>query len=229
MNGSDVNTTPPRRGFGRRLRRYFVTGLVVIAPVSLTAYVLWWIFDRMDDLFGEPLERLLGMRIPGLGFVLLVALVIAIGWLARRAVGRQLLMWWNESFSRFPLTGRLYNAVSQVVQSVVGSKQRLFRRTVLIPFPTNDTWAIAFVTNDETTFFSQAIGEPCVNVFMPTTPNPTTGFLLIVPAAKVKNLDVSVEDGMKLILSAGSLNPGTPAIVGRRGLDLESLLKDTLG
>ena len=183
---------------------------------------------RVDAVLGTPIEGFLGFRMPGLGFVILVVLVTTIGWAVRRAAGRQLLTWWNTSMVRFPLSGRIYSAVSQVVQSVIGSKQRLFRRTVLVPYPTDGLWVIAFVTNEESIGLSRVVGEPCLHVFVPTTPNPTSGFMLVVPTDRVKNVDMSVEDAMKLVISGGALRPGA-AVVSRRGLDLESLLRDTLG
>ena len=219
----------PKRSLARRLRRYFMTGIIVIAPVGITVYVMWWIFGAADAVLGEPLRGLLGLRVPGLGLLLLFIVITAVGWAVRRAAGRQLLHWWNESLSQFPLTGRIYSALSQVVQSVVGSKQRLFRRTVLIPYPTEGLWAVAFVTNEESLTMSRVVGEPCANVFVPTTPNPTSGFMLIVPVSRVKNVDLSVEDAMKLIISAGALSPGDVPIVGRGGLDLDRLLKDSIG
>jgi uncharacterized membrane protein len=211
------------------LRRYFFTGLIVMAPVGVTAIVLVWMFRTIDNILGEPLQVALGIRIPGLGFVLLVAAVMLVGWAVHLAAGRQLLHWWNEAMSRFPLTGRIYTAMSQIVQSVVGERRKLFQRTVLVPYPTEGIWAVAFVTNEDGVVISRVVGEPCVHVFVPTTPNPTSGFMLAVPRAKVRALDVTVEEAMKLIISAGALNPGETPLVVRRGLDLESLLKDSMG
>lgn len=217
------------RLFARRLRRYFLVGLIVIAPVGLTVFVLRWLFFTIDAILGEPLAAL-GVRIPGVGFVLLVLLVLLVGWVVHRAAGRQLLHWWNQALARFPLTGRIYSAVSQIVQSVVGEQRRLFRRTVLIPYPTEGIWALAFVTNEESPVMSRIVGEPCVNVFVPTTPNPTSGFMLVVSRRKTLVVDVSVEEAMKLIISAGAVSPtGDTPTVRRRGLDLDSLLRDTQG
>jgi len=214
---------------GRRLRRYFLTGLIVLAPAGVTAVVLAWMFRTIDDILGEPLQAALGVRIPGLGFVLLLLAVIVVGWAVHRAAGRQLLHWWNEALARFPLTARIYSAMSQIVQSVVGEQRRLFRRTVLIPYPTEGIWAVAFVTNEEAPVMSQVVGVPCVNVFVPTTPNPTSGFMLVVPRDRIKETTIGVEDAMKLIISAGAVSPGTTQVLSRRGLDLESLLRDTQG
>lgn len=215
---------------GRRLRRYFFTGLVVIAPVGATAVVLTWMFRTIDNILGEPIRAYLGFRIPGLGFILLLVAVTVVGWAVHRAAGRQLLHWWNAAMARFPLTGRIYNAMSQIVQSVIGERTRLFRRTVLIPYPTDGIWAVAFVTNDDAPVMSRLVGEPCVNVFVPTTPNPTSGFMLVVPVTRVKETDITVEEAMKLIISAGAVSPtGERPHLVRRGLDLESLLKDSQG
>jgi uncharacterized membrane protein len=213
----------------RRLRRDFLTGMIVIAPVGVTVVVLMWMFRTIDDILGNPLRAALGVRIPGLGFVLLVLAVTLVGFTVRLAAGRQLLHWWNEALARFPLTGRIYSAMSQIVQSVVGEQTKLFRRTVLVPYPTDGMWAVGFVTNLQAPVMSRIVGEPCVNVFVPTTPNPTSGFMLVVPRSKVKDTDITIEEAMKLIISAGAVSPGTEVTIGRRGLDLESLLKDSAG
>ena len=211
----------------RRLRRYLLVGLVVTAPVGLTVYVLVWAFNTLDAILGTPLQSWLGVRVPGLGFVLLGLSVIVVGWVVHRAVGRQVLRWWNTALVRFPLTGRIYNALSQITQSLVGAERRVFRRTVLVPYPTEDMWAVGFVTHETPDILSGVVGEPCVNVFVPTTPNPTSGFMLVVPVRKVKELPISVEDAIKLIISAGALAPGAQATRGpRQGLDLERLLRE---
>ncbi|MBI2074050.1 MAG: DUF502 domain-containing protein [Gemmatimonadetes bacterium] len=211
----------------RRLRRYLLVGLVVTAPVGLTVYVLVWVFNKLDAILGGPLQAWLGVRVPGLGFVLLGLSVVLVGWLVHRAVGRQLLHWWNAALVRFPLTGRIYNALSQITQSLVGAERRVFRRTVLVPYPTEGMWVVAFVTHEAPDVLSAVAGEPCVNVFVPTTPNPTSGFMLVVPRRLVRDLPLGVEDAMKLVISAGALVPGAQTVTtGRQGLDLERLLRE---
>jgi uncharacterized membrane protein len=207
----------------RRLRRYFLVGLVVIAPVGLTVFVLASVFNLLDSILGDPLQNLLRVRIPGLGFVLLAAFVLLVGWLVHHAVGRQLLYWWNQALVRFPLTGRIYNTLSQIVQGILGEHRRVFRRTVLIPYPTEGLWAVAFVTSEDVGVVADVVGEPCVNVFVPTTPNPTSGFMLIVPRARLREVPISIEDAMKLIISAGAVVPKGEPVVLRKGLDLETL------
>ena len=217
-----------RKSLPRRLRRYFVVGLIVIAPVGLTVAVLAWVFRSLDDILGVPLRRALGFSVPGLGLVLLVLFVLLVGWIVHQAAGRQVLHWWNRALAKFPLTGRIYNAVSQIIQSVVGSRRQLFLRAVLVPYPTDGIWAVAFVTNEAAPEMSKTVGEPCVNVFVPTTPNPTSGFMLVVPRSRLLEVDASVEEAMKLVVSAGAVSlSGLPARVTRPGLDVESLLRET--
>jgi uncharacterized membrane protein len=211
----------------RRLRRYLLVGLVVIAPVGITVYVLAWVFVRLDAILGAPLERLLGVHVPGLGFLLLALFVLLVGWTVHRAVGRQLLQWWNTAVVRFPLAGRVYNALSQILQSILGGDRRVFRRTVLVQFPATDMWTVGFITHEEPAALSALVGEPCVNVFVPITPVPHSGWLLVAPVRLIKETTLSVEDAMKLVVSMGALAPGDQVSrFGRRGLDLDRLFQD---
>ena len=211
----------------RRWRRYLLVGLVVTAPVGLTVYVLAWVFNRLDQILGVPLERWLGLHVPGLGFVLLALFVLLVGWLVHRAVGRQVLQWWNAAVVRFPLAGRVYNALSQIAQSVLGDNRRVFRRTVLVQFPAADMWTLGFITHEAPAALSALVGEPCVNVFVPITPVPHSGWLLVAPRRLVRETSLSVEEAMKLVVSMGALVPGDDVVrLGRQGLDLDSLLRE---
>jgi uncharacterized membrane protein len=210
-----------------RLRRYFLVGLVVIAPVGVTVVVLRWIFETIDAILGRPLQAAIGFRIPGLGFILLGLVVLAVGWVVHHAVGRRLLGAWNDAVARFPVIGRLYNAASQIVQAVVGDQKRMFKRVVLVPFPSDSLWSVGFLTSEDSGELGRYVGEPTCNVFVPTTPNPTTGFLLVVPTTRVRETGISVEDAVKTIISAGSLSPEVVARApSRRGLNLDDLFRD---
>jgi uncharacterized membrane protein len=134
---------------------------------------------------------------------------------------------WNTTLVRFPVAGRLYNATSQIVQSLVSDKSRVFKRTVLVTYPTEGHWAVGFVTNEHAPIMSRLLGTPCVSVFVPTTPNPTSGFLLVVPRERVVDTDISIEEAMKFVISAGSVSPvGRDTPTTRRGLDLDDLFRD---
>lgn len=209
----------------RRLRQYFVVGLVVVAPLGVTIFVLSWAFRTIDAIFGRPLEESAGVHVPGLGLAILALLVLLVGWAVHHAVGRRLLQVWNNALSRFPLTRRIYNTGSQIVQGMLAGDQRLFSRAVLVPYPTEGSWAIGFVTNEPTPVFSEVIGEPCLTVFVPTTFSvPPSGYLLIVSAARARPLGVGVEDAFKFVVSAGAVVPTGAAPLP--GLDLTKLLGD---
>ena len=210
----------------RRLRRYFLTGLVVLAPLGATIVILSWLFRTLDAILGDPLRQLLGRSIPGLGLVLLLVCVFVLGWIAHYAIGKQLIGMWNGFLARFPLTATIYNASSQIVQTLMGERRKVFLRTVLVPFPSEHTWVVGWVTSEQSLFAEAVLGEPCLHVFIASTPNPTTGWMLIVPVSRTRAVDLSVEDGMKLILSGGVVLPRGGQAPGQ-GLDLASLLRRT--
>lgn len=207
----------------RRVRRYFVVGLVVVAPLGATVFVLTWAFRTIDAILGLPLEQSLGLRVPGLGIAILALLLLLVGWAVQYTVGRRLVQAWNTALSRLPLTRRIYNAGSQIVQAMLAGDRRVFSRAVLVPYPTEGSWAVGFVTNERTPILSELVGEPCLSVFVPTTFSvPPSGFLLILPPTRVRALDWSVEDAFKFVVSAGAVLPtgATPPA----GLDLTKLL-----
>ncbi len=206
-----------------RLRRYLVTGLVVVAPLGATAWILLWLFRRVDSILGRHLGALGLSRFPGMGILVLVLLLIFVGWMLRWAVGRKLVGWWNQLLSRLPLTRTIYNATSQISQTVLARKEKFFQHTVLIEYPSPGTWSLAFLTARSPDEIEDRIGGRGLTVFLPTSPNPASGYLLMLPAEKVHLLEMGVEEGMKMILSAGAVVPGREE---RRfgGLDLERLL-----
>ncbi len=188
------------------LRRYFLTGIVVIAPIGVTMFVLWWIFARLDAILG----RLLGavwIRIPGLGLLVLLLIIVGAGWVAQHAVGGELIQMGRDWLKKFPLTRTLYTAASQIVEQVVGENRKLFKACVLIEYPRTGCWAVGFLTNQASQEINQAANEESVAVFLPTTPNPTSGFLVFVPRTQILPLRMTVEDGFKLVVSAGAVTP----------------------
>ena len=208
----------------RRLRQYIVVGLVVLTPVGVTVFVLAWALRTVDAVFGTPLQESTGLRVPGLGIAVLAILVLLVGWAVHHAVGRRLVETWNRALSRFPLTRRVYNAGSQIVQATLAGDRRMFSRAVLVPYPNEGSWAIGFVTNEQTPLYSKVVGEACLTVFVPTTFSvPPSGYLLIVPEARARPLEISVDDAFKFVVSAGAVLPsGAPP---QPGLDLEKLLR----
>ncbi len=190
-----------------RMRRYLLTGIVVIAPVGVTAAVLWWIFQRLDAIVGRLLSAIVGVRIPGLGLLALLLLLIVVGWVAQQAMGRQLIGLAKRWLSRFPLTRSIYNAASQIIETVVGTNRKLFKGCVLVEYPRAGLWTLGFMMNRASLEIKEAITEDSAAVFVPTAPNPTSGYIVFVPERQLRHLEMSVEDGFKLVLSGGAWTP----------------------
>lgn len=192
---------------GQRLRRYLMTGLIVIAPIGVTVWVLSWLFLKLDPIIGRHLPRIYGLEPRGLGIVALLALLIIVGWASQKAMGRRALRVWNAVANRVPVARRLYSASSHVFEAVLTRDQKLFRHCAMIEYPSPGSHTLVFETADAAREVEDVIGEPSVAVFVPTVPNPTSGFLLFVPRSRVRRLDMTVEEGFKVILSAGMAVP----------------------
>lgn len=209
----------------RLFRRRLIAGLVVIAPIGITAWVLWWMFGVVDGILGRVLEALLGFRVPGLGAILLVAILVAVGWVAEATVGGRLLDWWHAALDRVPLVSRLYGATRRIAGSVFGGKEQgFFREVVFFEYPTRGQWTLGFVTGGMPPALQDRM-EDGVTIFLPTSPNPVTGFLIVVPTDRIVRLPITVEEGFTFILSAGAVappaSPGGPdsADAGPAGAD----------
>ncbi len=195
-----------------RLRRYFVAGLLVWLPIVATFLVVSFairLIDRSLLLLPHQYrpENLIGFEIPGLGVILTLALVLITGFLAANFVGRRLVSGWESLLSRIPLVRSVYGAVKQITASLFADASQSFREVVLVEYPRRELWMLAFVTGDTPTKFKDVVGEDLINIYVPTTPNPTSGFYLMVPPRDVKRLNIPVEVGLKMILSAGVVNP----------------------
>lgn len=201
----------------RVLKRRLIAGLIVIAPVTVTAVVLWWIFRLLDGLLGRflypALARILPWEgpLPGLGLLALLLLLLGVGWAAEWAVGSRVLSWWHKLLERIPVTRRIYSAANRIVRTVLSGESRPFNKVVLIEYPSAGRWSVAFLSAAAPDSVLQHV-EDGVSVFVPTTPNPTSGFLVVVPRAKVIPLQMSVDEGFTYILSAGSVRPEKAAV-----------------
>lgn len=207
------------------LRRYFLTGIVAILPITVTAWVLVKVFLAIDNGVSPYIVRWVGFEIPGLGFLVTVFVVLLIGVFASNLIGRQVIHLFERLFIRLPLVSRIYTAVKQIGDAVLGSRKHLFDSVVVFEYPRRGSWAIGFVTSRHDGFLATHTGKTHYHVFVPTTPNPTSGFLLFLPDEDLIHLDMSVEDGLKLVISGGAVSPptvrGQPSVPdgesGRRG------------
>jgi uncharacterized membrane protein len=200
-------------GVGARLRRYFFTGIVVTAPISITLIGAWWCLTFIDGLIAKIIPQeynpnsYLPYEIPGIGLVAAVVFFILVGWFARNFVGRQIVRLSDYIAGRVPLLGAVYNAIKQVFELTIGTQSTAFREVVLIQYPHPNSWTIGFVTG-VTPGEIQSVGKgsEVLNVYIPVTPT-TAGFLVFVPKKDVVYLSMSVEEAVKLISSGGIITP----------------------
>jgi len=221
----DPDTTPPRRGLFARLRANFLTGLVVIAPVGLTIWLIWsvvgWIDgfvlplvpnsyqpDRMlQDLLG--LDPSVQINVRGIGVVIFLIFTVIVGWMAKGLIGRSFISFAEGLVERTPVVRSIYSGIKQISETVFAQSERSFERACIIEYPRKGIWAIGFIsTNTKGEIAGRGNdGRAMLSIFLPTTPNPTSGFLLFVPEDDVIILDMTVEEAAKLVISAGLVYP----------------------
>lgn len=217
MNTPFDNTTPPPRkpGMLSGLRTSFLTGIVVIAPVALTIWLIWTVVAWVDG-FVLPLipgkfqpEQYIGINLHGLGVIIFLVFTILVGWVAKGLIGRSLIRFGESIVDRMPVVRSIYSGVKQIAETVFAQSERSFEKACLVQYPRKDIWAIGFIsttTKGEVNAKPES-GSDLLSVFVPTTPNPTSGFLLFLPEEDVIKLDMSVEDAAKLVISAGLVYP----------------------
>ncbi len=197
----------------RRLRNYFLTGIIVTAPVAITAYVAWLVVDiadsRITPLIPEKYspETYLPFGIPGLGLVILFLLLTLVGFLSVNFFGRTIVRYGERMVSRMPVIRSVYGALKQIFETVLAQSSTSFREVVLVEYPRRGIWAIGLVTSVTKGQVQNMTEDDVVNIFLPTTPNPTSGFLLFVPRRDLITLDMTVEEGLKMVVSGGLVTP----------------------
>jgi uncharacterized membrane protein len=201
-----------RHGLAHRLRNYLITGIVVTAPLVLTVFLVWSVVSWFDAAIAAVLpprynpNTYLPFGIPGIGLVLALTALTAIGWFAAGVFGRTLMRIGELIVHRMPVVSSIYATFKQIFETVLANSSQSFREVVLVEWPRRGSWVMAFVTG-RTRWRVEARPMPgMVNLFMPSTPNPTTGFLLMVPEEDVVRLDLSVDEGIKMIVSGGIVN-----------------------
>lgn len=198
-------------GLFRRLRNYFIAGMLVTAPIAITLFVTLWFLNLIDsrvrDLlsFNDPYET--HHAIPGFGIIVAVFFFIGVGWLTRNYLGQMLLRVSESVLAKMPIVRTIYAALKQIIDTVMTTKNRAFRDVVMLEYPRKGIYCLGFLTGTTAGEVEKLTAEDTINVFLPTTPNPTSGFLLFVPKKDVKILDMTVEEGIKMIVSAGIITP----------------------
>lgn len=194
------------------IKRYFLTGLLIWVPLVITAWVLSMIVDTLDQslrLLPEAIhpKNLIGFSIPGVGALLTLAMILLTGLLATNFIGEKLVGWWNALLSRIPVVNSVYKAVKQVSDTLFAPNGNAFRKALLVQYPREGAWTIAFLTGAPGGDIRNHLHGDYVSVYVPTTPNPTSGFFLMLPRADVVELDMTVDEALKYIISMGVVAP----------------------
>ena len=210
----------------RRIRNVFITGLLITLPIALTYFILQFLFRNLDALspvftkvlidMGAPIPE--GYRVPALGLVITLLIVLAVGWFTTNFFGKRFLHLGETVVEKIPFVRRIYKGSKQVVQSIANADTSAFRKVVLLEFPRRGMLAIGFVTGSPHGEVQDLAKKNVLNVFVPTMPNPTSGFLIFAPSEELTEVNMSIEDGIKYVVSGG--------IVTTEGLKLTHL-KDT--
>ncbi|MFL9924832.1 DUF502 domain-containing protein [Herbaspirillum lusitanum] len=194
------------------MRKYFITGLLILVPLAITLWVLNLIIGTMDQsllLLPERWrpEALVGFHIPGLGTILTLLIIFLTGLAARNFIGRQVVSLWEGILTRIPVVKSIYSSVKQVSDTLFSSSGNAFRKAVLIQYPRQGSWTIAFLTGVPGGEVKNHLQGDYISVYVPTTPNPTSGFFLMLPRADSIELDMSVDEALKYIVSMGVVAP----------------------
>lgn len=194
------------------VKKYFITGLLIWIPLAITFMVLAWIITTLDKVLlllpseAQP-QTFLGFHIPGVGMLLSVLMVFVTGLVATNVLGQKLVRFWEALLVRIPVVNSIYSAVKQVSDTVFSSNGQAFRQPLLVQYPRQGAWTIAFLTGQPGGDAARLLEGDYVSVYVPTTPNPTSGFFLMLPRADVLELDMSVDEALKYIISVGVVAP----------------------
>lgn len=196
-----------------KIRGYFLTGIIVTAPIGLTFYVSLLFIGFIDSKVRNIIpvkyhyDNILPFEIPGIGLLIVFIMLTFIGFLTAGIIGRYIIKLGERIIARLPIIRSVYGALKQIFESVLKTSSKSFREVVLIEYPRKGIWAIGFITGDTQGEVQETSKDELVNVFLPTTPNPTSGFLLFVPRKDLRVLNMNVEEGIKMVISGGIVTP----------------------
>ena len=217
------------KNFHRRIRNVFITGLLITLPIALTWFILQFLLNNFDALspvftniliqLGAPIPE--GYRIPFLGLVVTLLIVLIVGWLTTNFFGKKVFQIGELLIEKIPFVRRIYKGSKQVVSSIAEADTSAFRKVVLIEFPRRGLLAIGFVTGESRGEVQELTRENMLNVFVPTMPNPTSGFLIFSPLEELTEVSMTIEEGIKYVVSGGLVTPPVLKIIEAKGLKIE--------
>jgi uncharacterized membrane protein len=191
----------------KQLRNYFLTGLFIILPLTVSLALLWWAFVKIDWILGNLFQKYLKIEIPGLGLITLLVLITFIGLVAQNYLGKKLIHFGEMLVTKIPILRGIYNTTKQFTEGLTQADKSAFRQVVLIEYPRPGIFSPGFLTGDSPPEACRKTGKKLINVFVPMVPNPMGGFLVFVPENEIIFLDMSIEDGLKLFITAGVIKP----------------------
>ncbi|AJD52063.1 MULTISPECIES: DUF502 domain-containing protein [Thalassospira] len=218
----------PSPGFFARVRAYFLTGVLVSAPLVITFGLAWWFIEFVDSkvmplipghynpVYYLP-EGYQEYGIPGFGLLVILIFITVVGWFTTNFAGRALIKLYERILARIPAVRSIYGAVKQILETVLANQSNAFRQAVLLEYPRRGMWAIGFITGETKGEVQNLTEDTVINIFLPTTPNPTSGFLLFVPRRDIVILDMTVEEAIKMVMSGGIVTP-----TDRRSAELQA-------
>ena len=188
--------------FWKLLRRYFFVGIIILLPIIITGYIIIFAFNLVDGILRNLIQYIAGRPLPGLGFLIIIVLIIFAGAVGTNVFGKKLLHFGDGIFQRIPIVKTIYTATKQVMEAFTPQRRAAFQHVVMIEYPRKGVYSLGFVTGEAPAEIEDKVQDDLVNVYLPTTP-PTQGYFLMVPRQDVNFLEMSVEDGFKLLISAG--------------------------
>lgn len=191
----------------KKIRNLFLTGILVILPLIGSLYIIYLLFSVIDSVTGPVIELIIGREIPGVGFILAFLAIIMVGLLATNIIGKKIIGYGENILLKIPLFRNIYVSIKRVLDALFTQNKNSFKTPVLFEYPRKGLYQIGFITKDSSPYFDSLVEQELYNVFLPTTPNPTSGMFIMVPKNDAVILDLSIEDALKLIISGGILEP----------------------
>jgi uncharacterized membrane protein len=190
-------------------KRYLLAGLLLWTPIAITIWVITWVFDALDNVLPVALrsEVLFGVHVPGFGVLVVVLFILVTGFLAANLIGQKLVEVWEGVMRRIPLVRSIYSSVKQVSDTILSPNGQAFRQAVLVQYPRHGSWTIGFLTGTPSAEVAAHLPVDCVSIYVPTTPNPTSGFFLMMPRTEVVELSIGVDAALKYVVSMGTVPP----------------------
>ncbi len=189
------------------LKRIFTTGLFALLPLAITVYVFYLVYSFLDNLIGDLIQAIFDFRIPGIGFAAALLLIMVVGFVASNIIGKQLIGFSDTLFQRVPLARGIYSSARQIIDAFTVQGKNAFQKVVLLEYPRKGLYVLGFVTGSSKGEIQEKTHEETLSIFIPTTPNPTSGMLILAPRHEVIELEMSIEEGMKVIVSGGLVAP----------------------